>query len=237
MKAPGSVLSRARRRRARRGATLFVVTLVMALLTGMGIFASRAAGLAEQSTGYERLNEQTHYLLQHGVALTLGQVGAAPEIYGNPSALTATCSSGQWVGAAVTAEGGTVSNARCAAFPMRQLNEQMLLKQVVKVNATEQAIGNELHPEANAPGTLGPAFLLPQMLVEMSDLMQVGRPPAGSQVAGGSIQPARFVQATFTGWAQIGPYTTSTTCDALTQQLAISTSRETGRSYAILGPL
>ena len=48
-------------RRLQRGASLFIVMLVTVLLTGLGIFAARAASMTSQASGFARQVTQTAY--------------------------------------------------------------------------------------------------------------------------------------------------------------------------------
>jgi hypothetical protein len=50
-----------------RGATLFVVLLVIMLLMGIGILSARSAQLATQASGSERQMTQTRYVAEYGV--------------------------------------------------------------------------------------------------------------------------------------------------------------------------
>src|SRR5262245_14186624 len=59
--------NRALRRTNERGAAIFVVILVMTMLTAIGVFAIRAASLAEAASGYDRQNTQNHYVGEYGL--------------------------------------------------------------------------------------------------------------------------------------------------------------------------
>jgi hypothetical protein len=71
-------LAAAKRRGARReqqaGAALFVVSMTIAVLASVGIYALAAAANEVKTSGYERQSVQTHYLSTYGV------LGAAHEI-------------------------------------------------------------------------------------------------------------------------------------------------------------
>jgi hypothetical protein len=55
------------RRAGERGAAVFVVVLVITLLMGIGLFASRSSALATSAAGYERQMTQTHYLTEYAM--------------------------------------------------------------------------------------------------------------------------------------------------------------------------
>jgi hypothetical protein len=235
----GSALRRARRRRGERGATMFLVTLVMALLTGMGIFAARAASMTEAASGYDRLNEQTHYMLQHGVALVVGELGRAPDQYADPTKpqMKQACFAGQWV----TGPVDKVSFP-CAKFNSDSLAASGSVAQMAGGAAITPPItppvGLNVNPAANIPGSLGPTLLNPKLFIEYSDFGRAGRPPAGSSVGGAASQKFVYLQATLSAWAQIGPYTSAAnTCGVAEINAALVTARETGRSYVVVGPV
>jgi hypothetical protein len=57
-----ALLKRRARRRAERGAAVFIVVMAIVLLTGIGIFAVRTASMVDVAAGYERQATQTHHL-------------------------------------------------------------------------------------------------------------------------------------------------------------------------------
>ncbi len=74
--------SRTRRRNAgERGATLFVVVLVITLLTGIGLFTVHSSALLARAAGNERQALQTTYLAELGTLLALSSIGADPQAY------------------------------------------------------------------------------------------------------------------------------------------------------------
>ncbi|HEY3497828.1 MAG TPA: hypothetical protein VGK73_24185 [Polyangiaceae bacterium] len=70
-----------RSRRAReRGATLFVVVLVITLLTGVGLYTVHSAGLVAQAAGNGRQSIQTEHLSQVGALATMSKLVQAPAL-------------------------------------------------------------------------------------------------------------------------------------------------------------
>src|ERR1700720_2843853 len=63
-------------RASERGAAVFVVLLVIVMLTGIGVFATRAAALATQASGFERQMTQTHYLTEYAVLVTAAELSS-----------------------------------------------------------------------------------------------------------------------------------------------------------------
>lgn len=70
-----------RRNASERGATLFVVVLVITLLTGIGLFTVHSSALLARAAGNERQALQTTYLAELGTLLALSSIGADPQSY------------------------------------------------------------------------------------------------------------------------------------------------------------
>jgi hypothetical protein len=71
---PGTSLRRSRGRAGQRGATLFVIVLVIAMLTGIGMFAARAASVANATSGYDRQVNQAHYVTEYGMLAVVSEL-------------------------------------------------------------------------------------------------------------------------------------------------------------------
>jgi hypothetical protein len=61
-----------------RGATLFVVVLVITLLTGVGLYTVHSAGLVAQASGNGRQALQTEHLAQLGALATMSKLVQTP---------------------------------------------------------------------------------------------------------------------------------------------------------------
>ncbi len=61
-----------------RGAAIFVVMLVMALLSALGLFAVRSASLTDLASGYNRQLTQTHYVADYAVSTLAGDLANDP---------------------------------------------------------------------------------------------------------------------------------------------------------------
>src|SRR5690606_12066623 len=59
---------------AQRGLTVYVVLLVIAMLSAVGIFASRSASLATAQSGHFRQMMQTHYVTELAVLTTIAAI-------------------------------------------------------------------------------------------------------------------------------------------------------------------
>lgn len=237
---------RCRRRRGQRGATIFLVTLVMTMLVALGIFASRATSLSGRAAGYLRQGEQTHYLLQHAMALTLNEIDRGAAVYGdsNPNnpINNQNCSS--------TAGWPTTVRLPCSKFSTdpatgdgsgsfgKMVDKAQTDGGVTKVPPLSTASTKDL--TTAVPGSLGPWPLLPGMYVEMTDKSAMDRPPAGTAVSGAGSE-FQYMQATLVSWAQVGPYPangpTASCTDVSEKGAALVVSREAGRGQIVFGPV
>jgi hypothetical protein len=73
---PGQVssLARSRSRGRQRGATLFIVLLVITLLMGIGTFAARSAAVATSASGSERQSLQARYVAEYGLSFAAAKL-------------------------------------------------------------------------------------------------------------------------------------------------------------------
>lgn len=237
-------VARRRGRGRQRGATIFLVTLVMTLLAALGVFAARATSLAGRASGYLRQGEQTHYLLQHGMALALNEVDRGKNVYGskntNSAVTNQTCSTTS------TFPGVTIP---CVKFTTDPTSGDGMGSFGQMVNRAQLQAGKSPVPPLSlpnvadlsvAPGSLGASRLLPSMYVEMTDFAEMDRTPPGYAVSGGGSQ-FHFRQATLVGWGQVGPYPangpTASCSDATEKGSALVVSREAGRGQIIFGPI
>lgn len=210
------MVKRAPRRRAgERGATLFVVVLVMTLLMGIGAFAARSAHLATASSGYARHQTQARYVSEYGIMLaaTILSGGGAQsymKVLGNPQD---TC-------AGQTAT--TMVQRTCYKMGFRDLNGQVGQQ---GFNLCETATGTY-------PGSLGMAKAECDFIVELTDKVQ-GMTPSGFDSGAG--KPLKFFYVTATSYGQVRLINSTPTgpIDAVAAQ---SSSTQVLRSRVLAGP-
>jgi len=168
------VSHRKRTRRAReRGAAVFVVVLVIAMLTAIGVFAVSSASLSTSSAGHERLATQAQYLTELGVQVVLAEL----ERMGGWNAIEAGQLRATALGQAVNC---SVDAPSCWVFDRTALEA---------VTGGELLV-NEPGSPVGTPGSLGYADLDWNLRVELSDKRQ-------ALVAGNSIVPDQKVTTTF----------------------------------------
>ncbi len=164
------------RKRAERGAALFVVVLVLTLLTAVGLFAAQSATLVDRASGYSRQAAQTAYLAEYAVLasatqLGSGTAGAYRERMLSP---TDTCRMNQGI------DPSEIENPACL---------------VLKLSDFKAPNGKPL---------LDTMSLTPDFMVEITDPGPSGAPVAGTDVSG-TGQSFGYMKVTATTIAQIRP--------------------------------
>jgi hypothetical protein len=212
------------RRKNERGAAIFVVVTVLTMLTAVGIFAIRAASLAEAASGYDRQNTQNHYVSEYGLLGAVSELSTARRdwYYNQMRKGAEPCTA---------TKGITNATSTIPCFPIQASD--------VQASVTTNSNGRLLFepavtspPDKIVPGSLGPAGLDGDFRVEMSDPGPVGAPVAGTDVGGTSVW--KYYQVTLTSIGQVRPAGDPTMCATTIAGVA---GNETGRAFVVLGPL
>jgi hypothetical protein len=212
-----------RSRRGERGAAIFIVVMVLTMLTGIGVFAIRAASLAEAASGYDRQNSQNHYVGEYGM------LGAVTELStGRRNWYHQKMTEGKERCVANASLTSALSKVPC--YPIHATEVQA----GVSSNFTARPLFEPATTTAGVttPGSLGPAGLDGDFRVEMTDPGPVGLPVAGTDVGGTSVW--RYYQVTLTSVGQVRPSGDPATCVATSAGVA---GNETGRAFIVMGPL
>lgn len=166
---------RARRARhqAQRGAAVFIVLMVIAILTAIGLFAVRSAGLADQAAGYDREGAQAALIAEYALTST--------------SAFMATTEADAVIQAYFNSENSDTppicqSNALPAGYPMKPRPGCQRLSQTLIQSSITRATGESLFAPANlAGGPTGSTSSLnanettsATFVVELTDLAKTG---------------------------------------------------------------
>jgi hypothetical protein len=214
------------KRRDERGAAIFVVVMVLTMLTGVGVFAMRAASLAEAASGYDRQNTQNHYVGEYGLYGAVAELSSPRRnVYydrlkaGKEKCLaTKGLTSTTGIIACAPIETGEIQAAVTASFSGRPLFEPATMTTAGKVT----------------PGSLGPGGLDGDFRVELSDPGPVGLPVAGAQqnVQSGTVW--RYQQVTLTSVGQVRPAGNPGVCIPTAAGVA---GNETGRAFVVIGPI
>lgn len=187
-------------RRQQRGAALFVVVLAIVLITAIGIFSARAAGLVDVASGYNRQSVQTQFMADYGARSTAAELGTGTGgtyvrsmtgVAGNP---VPTCRANADLDTLLPP--GTV--IPCWKLRMTQVQETF---GVNAVEATTPTAAGSLGPPDDAENQL-----VANYEVEMTEPGLAGAPLAGFN-AGGTDHTFRPTQIALTSRGVIRPWT------------------------------
>lgn len=176
--------ARCPRRTGERGAAILIVVLVIAMLTGIGVFAARSASLSNTASGHARQMTQTYYLNEYAMTCGMASIEAALDVAVDRmnAQPDSTCS------AMTDALGATCLRLYPSAM------EQQLVPG-----------GKLLEPPApGAPGSLGPNDLDPYFAIELTNYGPGPFAP-GFDLSPTSPAPFRFYLVTMTSVGQIRP--------------------------------
>jgi len=211
-------LSRAARvaRAGQRGATLFIVVLVMTLLMGIGAFAARSAHLATTSSGYVRQQAQARYVGEYGLMLATSLLsGSGGQSYLKLLGAPAESCTGQTAALMLAP----------SCYKMSYQELQGMLGSFKICDAT---------PSSNAfPGSLGMANAECEFGIELTD-KTLGMTPSGFDTSGGAGKPLKFFFVTATASAQVR--LVNNTAGSLDAASAESSGTQTLRGRILAGP-
>lgn len=199
---------RIRARRRERGASVFIVVLVVTMLTAIGVFAARSTRITTTAGGHARQMTQTHYLSEYGMKLSIAAFRGAPNAYRN-----------QLV---ASPDGTCLAMATAVDAKCMKLHPSSLEKQLFPVGQSQAPLVEKA--TASQTGSLGPAQLDAPFSVEVTNLVE-GRAAPGYDLS--PTSKPRFCMSTFTmtGSAQIRPAGAATW-----------TSSEAARAFFTFGP-
>jgi hypothetical protein len=212
-------LAKRRRRRLHReeGAALFVVSMTIVALASVGLYALAAAQNEVMTSGNERVNTQTHYLSQYGI------ISAAHEMVASKAQLyLGLMLSSSTIDSSCVSLPGVPATASILTRACRRIGSQELYQ--TGGWAAPVTLGYGATPQPNpatvapftagiTPGSLGPAPILADFFIELTDPNQTGAPPRYATdlhfcfvqltvTSGGITQPLYVNSANYT--AQFG---------------------------------
>jgi hypothetical protein len=228
------------RARSQRGAAVLVVTLVVVLLTALGMFALRSSTISTATSGHNRMLTQVHFVADYAViaSMAYGSGGRAQDVETKMNAYESRVASGE---------------AKIAGFDTmdgdgRKVTGMLLGYDDIETMAKAANPTNKLiAPSApGAPGSLGvnpsagPSWgmtpLDADMRVEMTDLTE-SEPTAGQEVAGGLDSTARWkwITVTVTASGLVRPMEAA--AGTWDQKAATAAGVELSRARLRLGPI
>ena len=241
-------LRRAIARRHERGAALLIVVLVLMSLTGVAIYAAKAASTDVEVAGRYRQSHQTHEIANLAMQASLSELTRDPQTYlhammDSSSAIGSVSASpcenevrGLYNPVANDFSGLPIDAGGCYPFTFDGIEKSTTTPLVARGDA-----GTE------APSGIGPSTIRPDFIVEMTDKTTWDVPVAG--YGSGAGNNMKFYSVTLTGKGMILPRDTSlgdtsfglTTATSITsmlgQGLGYRVSVEELRAQVMVGPL
>lgn len=206
------------RRRSQRGASVLIVFLVLAMLTGIGMFAARSAALSTSVSGSSKQLMQTRYVTEYAV------MNAAAALAGNPQRYVdqmpryvPVVNDPKCYGMA------TVPNSTCFPLGFKELEDAAGVPLIVPAD-----VPNKI------PGGLGPASVEADFNIDLTDLQPAAPPVPGEAMNAENTVKTTYLSLTLTATGQLRPKSTAA---SLQQLLASSASVQSWRSHVVVGPL
>jgi hypothetical protein len=161
---------RASSRRGERGAALFVVSMTLAVLASVGIYALAASASEVKTSGFERQSTQTHYLASYGILGTAHEIVASKAQFymGLMLSMPDSCPGSL---------PGVPSSASIQTRACRRIGSQELAIGWTGVGVTDAYAGTVPYQSGQTPGSFGPTPTQGDFYVELTEPTQAA-PPA-----------------------------------------------------------
>jgi hypothetical protein len=179
------IRERAIRRRDERGATVFVVVLVLTMLTGIGLYAAQAASIATSTTGAARVSTQSRYFAEAAMNSVMAKLSRD---LGSHVNFLAKQNSKACLG-----QTADPFYPQCSQFGRGYIEQELGLMLFQGYND-----GTGVH------GTFGRIpNMNTDMLVEMNDLFRVDRPIAGFDYTSAGTANVNFMSVMLHGTGRV----------------------------------
>lgn len=218
---------------------IMVVVLVIMMLTGIGIFSTRAASLATAAAGSMRQMSQTHYVTEYAMQSAFAEFSSARQQ--GYMQLLSNSSTGNNQGNSECSNLVNVPNRTCLKLTKADL-EKILRDQNASAQFLVNAVGTT--PGSLGGGSEGKISNIANFAIEITDLSPVASPVAGSDVAGSGGAAMSFYMVTLsaTGLVVPNPLVGSVDDKNAFKNLndkagALAASQELSRAHVIVGPL
>lgn len=168
---------RSSRRRHQAGAALFVVSMTIAVLASVGIYALAAATNDVKTSGYERQNTQTHYMSSFGVMGVAHEIAASKAQFYMMLMLTSPdkCP-GSIPGAYSMSVPPSILTLACRRLGSLELSTMGTTAWTIPY--VDPYAGTIPYQPGVPPGSLGPTTVQGDFFVELTEPVQT-KPPAG----------------------------------------------------------
>lgn len=172
-----------------RGNALFIVVMVITLMTAVGMYSMRAASLAEQASGFNRMGVQSSYVSEFAARSVMAELqGKEQHYFRYIAAGTDDCRANRELKALVAP-----SRPACYRLESKELWARFDA-------AFPGNLGSSESPQLF--GELSRADTEAAFIVEMTDLARVGGPVVGEDVA---MDHFKYMQVLMTATAQVRP--------------------------------
>ncbi|NUP09352.1 MAG: hypothetical protein HOW73_25140 [Polyangiaceae bacterium] len=231
-------------KRPRRGMTVFVVLLVIAMLGALGLFAARSSQLGVTNAGRYRQMVQTHYIAEAGLQGAVSEIDLDPggnldRLHGStpPRVVTAgqyPCKEIPWSPTSATFKPASTQCLRVGLDSIQASARTRSGVPTLEVFEKKGALGTG----ESRPGSFGMANIAGNFVVEITDERPVIPPPPGMPIGGGGGSTMRFKAISARSTGQIIP-----TDDAgnvlppTSDTYKYATSIEVIRAEIIVGPV
>ena len=204
-----------RRRRAQRGAAVFVVVMAVTMLTAVGLFAAHSATLVDQAAGYDRLANQTQQLAEYATLASAAELGS-----GTAEAYVTMMQSGTQI---------CSSNAGLTGVPCYLMTYGRLATRTKELSQ-ESLIEDQ---SGSVENVIGSGDTQGDFYVELTEPKYVDVPVAGTDLSGTSGIAFRYLRVTATSYANFRP-AGATSC---TNAVASISGQQSQRAHLIVGPI
>ena len=234
------VTAKRHRRTRQRGAAIIVVMLCFAALSALGLFAVRAASLADLASGYNRQLIQTHYIADYTVLALAGDIARDPNKHSANMEIVPT-GGNECVGyTQVKARGLRPTCAKYSLtnlqLPINNLNNQTKLVEASDASGNCVGYPNSCSLGPGAPVTAGTSPIEADMKIELTDKHPAWPSLPGNQMntVGGGAQLG-YVMVTISAEGMVRPrQAAANTWDTAS---ATAAGLEQTRAYVLMGPV
>lgn len=201
---------------------MFVVVLVIAMLTGIGLFAARASSQAIAASGFERQATQTHQVTEFAMLTTAAELSTSRrEAYVRQMMRSPDPGCPEYQ---------KVTNYTCYRFGYLELNA------IVKGGTVGEELVRPAAPAKDQAGSLGKGDLQADFEVKMTDLGPATPPVAGMDLTSAGAAYVHYVAVTLTATGQVRPRAPAV--EGKTDLASAgSASNESLRAHLVVGPL
>jgi hypothetical protein len=180
-----NLLLRIKKRREQRGATVFVVVLVLVMLTGIGMFAAQASSIATSTTGAARVSTQSRYFAESSMNAVMAKLSRD---LGSHVNFLAKQNSKECLG-----QLADPYYPQCTRFGRAYIENELGVNLYQPYNT-----------QTGEHGSLGRvADTNVDMLVEMNDLFRVERPIAGFDYVSAGTANVNFMSVMLHGTGRV----------------------------------